>query len=330
MTEKRELTPEELAMLPGIRDEWLAIGLCTERADRPRAEAGARLAYQLANLEVPELIVWEESPMAGAEAAAYLVWADERGMELTLETVKERRGMAESEMKDRIWPQLANVIQGQHDAPWLSFYDACRRIGIPGLDVIEGNNEVAKSSGWWWAFDKAIVLTERPVELHRDQQNRLHNPNGPAISYPDGWGVYAWHGTRVPKGLIDPGWDALTAMRESNTEIRRCAVERYAEKEGWLKIVNDLKCKHLDGPVDDPGNPGQTLSLYRLEKVYEEPVNLLLMTNGTVERDRTRREFGETVPVNVTDAISAAAWQIPNGAGGHLSKEQYLQTARRT
>ena len=40
-----------------FRDEWLAVGLCTEPADRERAEAGVAAVYRAAGLEPPR-IVW--------------------------------------------------------------------------------------------------------------------------------------------------------------------------------------------------------------------------------------------------------------------------------
>ena len=59
-----KLTRAQKAMLPAIRDEWIAIGLSTEPADRPRAEAGVRLAYRAAGLPEPKQIVWCGSPLA--------------------------------------------------------------------------------------------------------------------------------------------------------------------------------------------------------------------------------------------------------------------------
>src|SRR6202453_155411 len=62
------LTPEQLAMLPGIRDEWLAHGFSTDIAARRAAEAGIRAAYQAAGLEPPRVIIWAGSPWTGVIA----------------------------------------------------------------------------------------------------------------------------------------------------------------------------------------------------------------------------------------------------------------------
>lgn len=52
------LTPEQEALLPVVRDEWLAHGLCTEPADRADAEAGVAHAYETAGLAPPSIVVW--------------------------------------------------------------------------------------------------------------------------------------------------------------------------------------------------------------------------------------------------------------------------------
>jgi hypothetical protein len=172
---------------------------------------------------------------------------------------------------------------------------------------------------------ESVVLTERPTEILRDDRARPHRVDGPAIRYPDGWAVHAWHGVCVPADLIEgDGWTTERIMSEPNREIRRCAVERQSAAKGWRHVIERAGWPQVGQTVPDPGNPGQTLSLYRVEDLYDEPVNLLCMSNGTIDRDGTRREFGETVPADIIDPVAAAAWQIG------ISPEDYRATVRRT
>lgn len=103
------LTSEQSARLPEFRDRWTAIGLSTERADRPRAEAGVRQAYKAAGLEPPSLIIWRDSPTAGAIGAAILSG-----------TVRESVGES---VRESVGDQTWRAIYGQHDANWLGFYE---------------------------------------------------------------------------------------------------------------------------------------------------------------------------------------------------------------
>jgi hypothetical protein len=165
---------------------------------------------------------------------------------------------------------------------------------------------VAKSAGWWWPFANAVILTERPTSLHRDSQGRLHHETGPALAYPDGFAIWAWHGTRVPRDLIETGWDLKQIFDEPNAEIRRCAIERI----GWDQFIQDSGLKKV-ASAPDPGNAPYHLALYdlpdELSDLYDDEARILLCVNGTEERDGTRHRFGLPVPAHHTDPVEAAA-----------------------
>ena len=196
-------------------------------------------------------------------------------------------------------------------------------IGVTGLEpILAGQGQVAKNAGWWWAFRDFAIVTDRPAELHRDPLGRLHCATGPAIRYRDGWGFWAWHGRRVPRWVIEH--PAITAIaKERNVEIRRCAIESM----GWEKFTGYLLENGTRRPpcVPDPGNPGHDLFLYDIPPdLWGSDVKLLLCTNGSPERDGTRRRYGLTVPAHIHDPLEAAAWT----AG--LTRDQYALMQRRT
>ena len=62
----KKLSAAQEAAIPAHHDEWLRVGLSTDRADRPRAEAGVAAAYRAAGLEPPRLVLWLDSPLAAA------------------------------------------------------------------------------------------------------------------------------------------------------------------------------------------------------------------------------------------------------------------------
>ncbi len=190
----------------------------------------------------------------------------------------------------------------------------------------DGLIRLTQSVDWAWMYHGVAILTERPMSIRRDTQGRLHDASGPAITYRDGWAVHAWHGTRVPADLIEGRWDLATAMREPNTEIRRCAIEYLAGRDGWGGIAREAGWP-LIGTAKDPGSPGQMLHLYRVPDetqggLYDEPVALLHCINATREMDGARHEYGLTVPGHITDPIAAAAW------GFDIPADDYRALAR--
>ena len=161
-----------------------------------------------------------------------------------------------------------------------------------GLDFINGRPDDWTFDRWQTgypdgrtravvAYAGAVILTERPVWLARDAQNRLHCENRAAIEYSDGWGVYAWHGTRVPTDVIlHP--ELLTAEQigaEKNAEIRRVMIERFGADRYIRESGAALVAK------DDFGE------LYRKPVEGDEPVTMVKVINSTPEHDGTRKEY---------------------------------------
>src|SRR5262249_8474828 len=56
------LTPAQERDLPEFRARWLEVGLCTDPADRPRAEAAIAALYGAID-EAPPLFIWGDSPL---------------------------------------------------------------------------------------------------------------------------------------------------------------------------------------------------------------------------------------------------------------------------
>ena len=227
--------------------------------------------------------------------------------------------------------RLGLLWYGQHDADWVAYYDLQYRIrgarfAPADLAQLELWAALARSCGWWWPRADVCVVAERPAELHTETvpgsingEVRLHNASGPAVSFPDGWAVHSWHGTRVPSWVIEAPAVELIA-EERNIEVRRCAIERL----GWETFIEQARLV-LVGQAADPGNPGSELRLYDLPyQPWGTSTRLLLAVNGSVERDGTRRRYGLRVPPWFTDPIDAAGWSYG------LTGAQYGQLLRRT
>ena len=306
-----ELTPEQIAAMPEFRDKWLAAGLSTEPANRNAAEAGMAKAYKAAGLEPPKLFIWLGSPMAGAVCSGML---NNQGMaQVWGQVVDQIRGQVRDQVGgqvryqvwDQVWDQVAdqirdqvyNAIYGQHDSPWLAFYNFFRVIcGITSCNPLIGLEEVAINAGWCWAFKNIAVMTERPEFIRRDNDNRLHSEIGPAIQYPDGWGFHAWHGTRIPGEWIEKK-DALIpeiALTWENAEQRRAACEII----GWNALLEKMGAKLIDSDEDDT-----------IGHLYEVNHDAL---GGRCRFLRmycpTGRWFAEPVPPDMNTALEANAW----------------------
>jgi hypothetical protein len=71
------------------------------------------------------------------------------------------------------------------------------------------------------------IYCENPVQLYRDERNRLHSTDGSAIKFKDGYEQFFIHGRAVPRWIFDKR-DKITKdqfLKESNAEIKAAMYE---------------------------------------------------------------------------------------------------------
>lgn len=329
-----ELTPEQEAQLEIYAEKWRNIGLSTEPANRPEAEKGVRLAYESANFNTSQHIYWFDSPAKVCQEKltrlrdGYSYVGDEI-LRSTYGSVTQSSGFLSNDyslvhqvsnsmnhlvynsLQELVWISVretfdesdwrtmssrAPFLYGQHDAPSLSTYEFFHNV-LPQLLYTRQFNgiwTVSQNAGWWIPFTDICLISERHTTLHLDDQNRPHCEGGLAIGYPDGWGVYAWHGVRVPEYVIIRP-DAITPdkiMNEANAEVARVMIERYGQdnfiRDGGFSIVQS----------DDYGD------LYRVEfDNNDEPIVAVHVKDASSDRD-----YFLYVPPHIRSAHEGVAW----------------------
>ncbi|WP_394620335.1 DUF6745 domain-containing protein [Lentzea sp. JNUCC 0626] len=313
--------------------DWLAHALSTAPADRPAAEEAVATLYASVGRPPPEF-VWVRSP---AEAATLLpagkavrnddwqsveaqIAAQISDLRFRLRRRSEWQGAVSAlrpVIREGLVPAINSTLPGslgvgwagQHDADWLAETDTWSE---PAL--LAPWETLARTAGWWWPREGRCVMSDRPTALHVDANALPHNDNGPAITFADGSHAYAWHGQTVPRWAIEEP-DVVRILTEPSIEVRFCAAENL----GWETYVEQARPPLL-GSAPDPGNPGFDLRLYDLW----DQLNLLLVVNGSPERDGTRRRYGLRIWRWVRDPLEATAQTYG------LRADQYAKLLRRT
>ena len=378
-TRKRieRLTAAQTARFGEYVERWTAIGLSTEPADRPTAEAAIATMYRCGGLEPPQHIVWCKSPLSMLLTAAVLrrrdsvedsvgasvrdsvrastwasVWASvedsvrssvgdsvwdsvEDSVEDSVRTsvwasvedsvwasVEDSvRASAGASVGDSVWDSVrasagasvgasvwdsvrasvGDLVGGQHEAYWLAFYAYFREVcGIEEeTKQLDGLLALSKSAGWALPYRDICFVSERHTTLLREERGRLHAEDGPAVRYPDGWAVWAWHGVRVPQEVIEqPETLSVTAaLGEPNTEVRRVMLTRI----GADRLSAELPAGVIDSDVDGRGMPRRLFTLGDITDrrfiAYSCP--------------STGREYpAQPVPPQVDTCAEAVAWRF--------------------
>ncbi|MDT0493212.1 hypothetical protein RM717_22175 [Streptomyces griseus] len=314
-------------------NSWRDVAAATGAADRAAAEEGVRHAYRTAGLAEPGRIVWAQSPRAAVGIVEKLAdagrsvreevrtrpWAEERrrmydelgpagwsalwsatGAQLweTTAALAERiRSGVVADLAPRPEDEgavrlvLLDAVLGQHDAAWLAAFDGRG-------DRLTGLAEVARNAGWWWPYENAVVISERPQVLHRDEAGRLDHGEGPALAYGDGFALYAWRGMPVPAAFLEE-LASLTPHRireEENAELRRVMLEYY----GYDRYLTESRAQ--------PVHRDETGILWRIALDGDEDVVMVEVVNSTPEPDGTHRTYWLRVPPATRTAKEGVAW----------------------
>jgi hypothetical protein len=167
-------------------------------------------------------------------------------------------------------------------------------IGVKVDEKFSIEEDLAKSCGWVWWHQNVLAISDRPSEIHRDNENRLHNERGASIAYRDGWSLYHWHGVSIPgEWVTGKPPTAKEALTWTNVEQRRAACEIV----GWAKILDELHARVIDEDGDE--EIGTLLEVDLPESGKERFLKV---------RCGTGRSFALPVPRDMKTAIQANAW----------------------
>lgn len=213
------------------------------------------------------------------------------------------------------------AVLGQHDAPWLALFAELEGrgagdTGAAGPGGLAALCEVARTAGWWWPYERLAVVSERPVELHRDEPGRLHRGDGPALGYSDGFALHAWRGMPIPADFLatlaglKPKKLAKRIAAESNAELRRVMLEVY----GYDRYLADTGAKPLDR--DETG------VLWRIDLPGDEPIVMVEVVNSTPEPDGSSRTYYLRVPPTTRTAREGVAWTFGDEAADYRPEKE--------
>lgn len=337
-----KLTEAQRAKIDAWADRWIEIGLRTGKADRQTFEAAARRCYEHAKIPWPGRVVWVTSPLVVALAAPVAAFV----LELRKKSIIDLGavggavgGLIRKAVADVIGRGWVNYIGGQlwcggwwYGGAYTSFFREICNLDLPG-DLWQRGiayEETIQSACWWYPHRDFVMVCERPTVIHREladpnrqrgwNSHRLHCVNGPAVAWPDGWGVYAIHGARVPEYVINRPHE-ITVVKikaEKNAEVRRIMIERFGE----VRYIEESGMK----PIAHDDKFG---TIYLEEHEAGRPTARLRVTNRTAEPDGSFKiywlPFNPTLyngdAARIPQAAAASTWRTTPGGKELLFKD---------
>lgn len=309
-----ELTPEQEALIPVIRDKWLNFALGGDTSIREDVVESVEWLYSLAKVKKPRQVVLCRSPYEAQVIANYFdkeVYptpkkgkADYLEGEYETELVRAE-DIITDEMKQKYSGDSLKMYSWSStgigfDAGWTAFYDFFREIG-----VIKDNAEFDAwlkfaSSGVWDSmfFDVVSIHVARPKYLKKNEAGRLHCQDGPCAEWADGFQHYFWDGMAIKRHWIEEPHliTGKEILEQENVEVRRGMIQIV----GYKRFLDLVDAKVLDSWVDGGGQP---CDLLRVDQQEDEPIVLY-----RVQCPSTGKRVVLRVPPDTRTCKEACAW----------------------
>jgi hypothetical protein len=170
------------------------------------------------------------------------------------------------------------------------------------------------TAGWIAPYERICILSARPSLLRFDPQTRLHAADGPALAFPDGWGIHAWKGVVLPAWMIRGERPITVEMieRQRDPVLRRCMIDILTP----ARFIRDANAVRVSS--DETG------TLWMKSWPDWDRWAAVEVVNGTPEPDGTFKRYILQVPSTVRTAREAVAWTYG------MTEREYAQLSLRT
>lgn len=280
-----KLTPEQEAQINVYRDMGIEIGLATGPTNREVATRCILEIYKFLCQPAPEQIVFAKSPKAAQHLANYFLTGEAglSHKEATEKCLSLRAGF-NPEWNDEWVKTILSLTPvkkefrdthsygyGSNETYWTCFYKyfqnvlgidftkvdsdykkmyakEAQYVGIPVeqlpqhfLDVFY---DLAKHSGWHYIYKGMAIVCDRPTSIF--MENRvLHNEEGPAVEYADGFKIWIINGTSVTEQIVmHPETLTIEQIKaESDMEKKRIMIQRFGPQL-YLTQINAIVLDH--------------------------------------------------------------------------------------
>jgi hypothetical protein len=209
------------------------------------------------------------------------------------------------------------VGYGYYSWSWLGvaavnfFFDICKlKLSKDIMERALAYRKVCESVNYIWLNRDFVMVCARPVHIDKDESGRLHSQTRMAIQYPDGWGLYRYHGIEVPEKWILHS-EKLTKedwLNEVNLEKRRVIQELMGEK-----FPKKIGAKLIAKPSKE-FKKHNLLGLYEVE-LKDDPERVARYVK--VRDHSSKREYFLRVKPTINDADEALAFTFG------MTKEEY-------
>ena len=241
---KTELTQTEKELIPVIRDKWIDIYNNNSTFTDEEVIKGIKWVYKsICKRKEPEVII-VDSPYACQMLA------------------QELSG------KKKYFNPCWNL--SYFDSGWVSFYDYWTETGILDHRDFNKYRDIVKNGIYYTLTFENVAITSRPpISVIKNEEDVLHNVNGPSVIFKDGYSIYNINGRDIPEKLITSTFKKEDLIDEKNEDIKAAMVTIIKERYGDQGLLDFLEAVLVDEKtIKHTEDYSEIVRLYKTKETY--------------------------------------------------------------
>jgi hypothetical protein len=284
MKKYTKLTIEQIALTSHYQKKWQSIAASIESINQEICTELVEKLYKELAAPKPEILFFE-SPYKALKECGELIKNSKMLSQdiLTLERKTGEEIHSSFKFTPNIWHKLEELRNVENIGQWMGMnYSIMGQLNIKlkkispkinswwfrpsenianftcsrdflistlSLNISMSSWELFKSldeqMGWYDPRAKVCIVCDRPRIMNFDEKRELHMDGAPAVEYADGFSVYAFHGTVLPKkyGEIPSNkWDPCWLLEKTSDKMRRTLLSGMS----FESIKDTLNLKEID------------------------------------------------------------------------------------
>lgn len=252
-----KLTPEQEILFSAQKQKWLSV--ISKPIEKEKVKEILAKTYRYWGKAVPKLLI-VDSPKAAYQILAQKKKQKESlGLqirELVDEQIEQRlneqvekqidthlRKQVEEQLVNSPWEQLYNQfwlpLENQlkkqfgtkkpkvsfdlHQFRYACYFDFAQKIGVNFNETDYSiYTQFFETISLYLAYENLAIIIERPIDVHWNEEGKLHAEGKPAIRFRDGFSIYAYDGTILPSKygkLPLSQWNSKWLRGEEDSEL---------------------------------------------------------------------------------------------------------------
>lgn len=179
---------------------------------------------------------------------------------------------------------------------WMAWLEAGKIVGVTydaeKYDLMQRFNQHCPI--WMWCTRAVYVLRRPKTPIYFDDNDRLHNESGPAVTFGNDYHLWEIHGQIVDEQIVmRPETQTVKQINaDTNNDRRAIRIERF----GWGRYLKESRAKQLDARKNE------------VDGTYEVLYTTKRDGHRFVANCTTGRIISLGVPNEVTTCEGAQAW----------------------